>query len=151
MKLIPKCLSAEAPESRRHSVQVLSGDLNVLELPHLQKRHQEGQRGLRSLILVCPIRMKAISTATGAVVVQGSFQVVISQEPIERSPRLCAPPFIASRTIRLQACRDCRTCFQRLLIEAGFPASLLAIKTLRPDRYKVSVHGAALLFPKPLQ
>ena len=36
--------------------------VNIRELPHLQKRHQEGQRGLRSLILIGPVRMKSIST-----------------------------------------------------------------------------------------
>src|SRR5271165_7291059 len=80
------------------------GILNVLELPHLQKRHQEGKRGLRSLIFVCPVRVKAIATSAGAGIVQGGFQIVISQEPVERSPSLRAPLFIASRTICLQAC-----------------------------------------------
>ena len=137
-------------ESRRHLVHVLCGTLNVLELPHLQKRHQEGQRGLRSLVFVGPIGMKTIATAAGAGVVQGGFQIVISQKPIERRPSLGVPTFISGGAIGFQACRDCRTCFQRLLIEPSFFARF-AIEALRADRYKVSVHGAALLFLKPFQ
>src|SRR5579862_9350772 len=74
----------------------------ILELPHLQKRHQKGQRRLRTLILVWAVRMKSIATTAGAGVVQGGFQVVIAQKPIERSPGLPAPTRFTGCTIRLQ-------------------------------------------------
>ena len=73
-----------------------------LKLPHLQQCHQERQRGLRSLVFIGPVGMKTISTTAGGGVVQGGFQIVISQKPIERGPRLRAPLLISGRAIRLR-------------------------------------------------
>src|SRR5208337_24099 len=105
---------------------------------------------LRSLILVGPVRMKSISTAACGGVVQGGFQVVISEKPIERSPSLGAPMLVSGRTIGFETCRNCCTCLYRLLVETGF-FSRLAVEALRADGNKVAVHVAALLRRKPLQ
>src|SRR5271166_1270555 len=94
--------------------------------------------------------MKTISTAARAGVIQGGFQVVISQKPIERSPGLHAPTLISGCAIRFETCRNGCTCLHRLLVETSFFARL-AVETLRADRDKVAVHVAALLRRKPLQ
>ena len=129
---------------------VRSCNCSLLEAAHLQQRHQEGQRGLCSLVFVGSIRMKTISTAAGGGVVQGSFQVVVSQEPIERRPSSGMPMFISGGAICFQTGRHRRTSLQRLLVEPSFIASL-AKEALGADRKKVSVDVAALLFFKPVE
>src|SRR5271157_981754 len=94
--------------------------------------------------------MKTIATSARGVVIQGGFQVVISQKPIECSPSLRAPTLVTGCAIRFETCRNCCTCLYRLLIETSFLARL-AVETLRADRDKVAVHVAALLRSKPVQ
>src|SRR5277367_6964760 len=58
---------------------------------HFQKRHQKRQRGLRSLVFVGPVGMQTVPATACSGIVQRDLKIVVSQEPIERGPRLFAP------------------------------------------------------------
>src|SRR5208282_2825859 len=94
--------------------------------------------------------MQAVSTTTGGRIVQSYLKIVVPQKPIERGPRLLAPTALSGSTVGLQACRNDRTGFNRLLIETGL-FRFLGIEALRSDRHKMAFHLATLNRAQPIQ
>src|SRR5277367_4523807 len=117
---------------------------------HFQKRHQERQRGFRSLIFVGSVRMQSVSATACSGIVQRDLKIVVSKEPIERGPRLFAPAALPSCLIGLQARRNRRARLHRLLIEAGL-LRCLGIKALRTNGHKVALYLASLKRHQPVQ
>src|ERR1700681_3070580 len=80
---------------------LFSGAVVFLHLAHFQECHQEGQSGFSALIFIGPVRMQPVSTTASSRIVQCDLKIVVSQEPIERAPRLFTPAALSRRPIGL--------------------------------------------------
>src|SRR5580704_10737995 len=94
--------------------------------------------------------MQSISAAASHGIIKSKLEIVVAQEPVESRPSSTPPAAVTSHSVRLQTRRNRTGSFNRLLIEAGL-LTALAIKSSRPDWYKVAVGFATLRFHKPIQ
>ena len=94
--------------------------------------------------------MQAVPAAACDGIIKRKLQIVVAKEPVECRPGFVAPVAVASYAVRFETRRNRTGGLNRLLIEAGFPPTLV-IKALRPDRHKVVVDFAMLCFRQPLQ
>src|ERR1039457_5535287 len=93
-----------------------AGD-GVLQRLHFRQREQEGQRGLGALILAQTVHVQAVPTAAGGRIVERQAQIVSTEEPLERAPRLRDPEHVARRMIRFDAGGNRYLGFDGLLVE----------------------------------
>src|SRR5208282_2696498 len=94
--------------------------------------------------------MQAVAATSGSRIVECDLQIIVSQEPIEGGPCLFAPAALSRGAISLQTCRDHRTGFHRLLIEARLLARL-GIKALRSDGDEMALELTMLDADQPIQ
>src|SRR5690242_4208917 len=94
--------------------------------------------------------MQAVSATPGSRIVERNLKIVVSQEPIKSRPGLFTPAPLPCGAITLQARRDDRAGFHRLLVEAGL-LGCLGIKALRSDGYKMALHLTTLNRDQPIQ
>src|ERR1700686_4034218 len=115
MEGFPKfCFSGRA--SAPCTSNLFSSTVAFFHLTHFQKCHQEGQSRFGSLVFISPVRMQPVSTTACGRIVECDLKIVVSQEPIERAPRLFAPAALSRRPIGLQESRHLRAGFPRLLV-----------------------------------
>src|SRR5208282_372846 len=103
----------------------------------------------RSLVLIGAIGMKPISASTSGEIVKRNLKIIVAKEPVESRPGFAPPAAITRYTVGLQTRRYGARSLKRLLIETRLVATL-AIKTLRPDRYKAAIGFRALRFGEPV-
>ncbi len=119
---------------------------SVLQRAHFEQRHQERQRGFRSLILVGAVGMQAVPATAGFGIVKRKLQIVVAQEPVESRPGFAAPAIVSGHAVSLQTGGHRAGGFNRLLIEASL-FSALAIKPLRADRAQSGRWPGSAAFP----
>src|SRR5947208_12990403 len=90
-----------------------------------------------SLVLIGAVRMQAVSASPRVGIVERNLQVVISQKPIEGSPRFFPPASLSRCKIGLQTCGNYCAGFDRLLIEASL-FCFLRVEAVRSDGYEVT-------------
>src|SRR5690348_5629679 len=94
--------------------------------------------------------MQTILASARGGIVERNLQVVISEKPIERSPRLFPPATFSRCAIGLQGCCNDRAGFDGLLVEASL-FRFLRIETVRSDGYEVAFYFATLNRRQPIQ
>ena len=105
------------------SISAGCGDRDLHRVPahfvgaHVHQREQERERRLRALVLVHPVGVQPVAAAAGQRVVERLLQLVLSEKPGERAPRVLGPAMISGRAERVHARRDRRAGLDRLLIE----------------------------------
>ena len=87
--------------------------------------------------------MQAVSASTGVGIVERNLQVVISQKPIESTPRIFPPASPSRCKIGLQTCGNYCAGFDRLLVEASL-FRVLRVEAVRSDGYEVTLYFATL-------
>ena len=98
--------------SRRHTVQVERSNR-----PHLVQGEQERERRFGALVLIGPIDVQPVAATAGRRVEEPVLQVVLTEEPVERPPRLGQPPPVVADAVRVEARRHHRAGLDRLLVE----------------------------------
>src|SRR5882672_12669763 len=94
--------------------------------------------------------MEAVSTAAGNRIIKCDLKIVVSQEPIKSGPRLPAPAASPRCPIGLQAGRNDRTGFHRLLVEASL-LGCFGMKALRSDGHEMAFRIATLNRDQPIR
>src|ERR1700675_2066248 len=129
---------------------LFSSAVVFFHLAHFQKCHQERQSGFSTLIFISPVRRQPVSTTACSRIVQCDLKIVVSQEPVERAPRLFTPTALSRHPVSLPARRHLRASFPRLLVESGL-LGCLGIKPLRTDGHEMALRLAPLKCGQPIQ
>src|ERR1700693_5685103 len=94
--------------------------------------------------------MQAVPAAAGFRIIKRKLEIVVTQEPVESPPCFVAPAAVPGYAVRFQTRGNRAPGFNGLLIETGL-ITVLMIKALRSDGYKVAVRLATLRFHKPIE
>ena len=95
-----------------------------------------------ALVLIGAIGVQPITATTRRRIEEPVLQVVLTEKPVERPPRLCQPPPVAVHAVRVEARRHHRAGLDRLLIEVAGDAAL--IEPAGSDGAKLSRETIAL-------
>src|SRR5579862_1421894 len=116
----------------------------------IKQRHQERERGFRSLVLVDAIRMKSVFASACLGIVERHSEIVLAEEPIEYATGFNPPALLTRHLVCHKTSGDRGAGFNRLLIEAR---SLLAFAedAVRAYGHKYLTVRPVLGIEKPLQ
>src|SRR6476620_5678608 len=92
--------------------------------------------GFRSLVLVGPVGMQAVTTTTSGRIVNGQIQIIAPAEPVESATGFDAPAFVLGDSVGFEAGGHRGLGLDRLLIETR-TLTVLLIKTVRADGHKM--------------
>ena len=95
------------------------------------------------LVFIHALRVQAVPTTAGDGIVQGDLQIIVSQEPVEGSPRFLAPTIVSSYAIGFETSRNRAARFKGLFDRSGLAhrpcGKTLANRRARSDPFSGNV------------